>query len=428
MKDCAIGSVEQQPLETREDLTPRRLRVVFVDHVARLSGGEIALLRLLPALSRKVDVHVILGEDGPLVKRLQAFGIDVEVMPLSPRLRDIRKASVRPSAIDVRAVADLPKYVFRLRRRLRELDADIVHTNSLKAALYGGVAGRLTRIPVVWHIRDRIAPDYLPRPAIALVHIAARLLPTAVVANSRATLATVPRPRRQQVLHNPVVPDSVERRRQSRAERDSDEIVVGIIGRLAPWKGQHVFLDGFAEAFGGTHVRGRIVGTAMFGEDDYADSLQRRAERLGISDRIEFCGFREDVWAELRRLDILVHCSVTPEPFGQVVLEGMAARVPVIATNGGGPAELITNGVDGILTTPGDTAELASALRRLRDDRELRAALVQGGLKRSAAFTPEQATDQLLEIYRGIVAPRRLRMPVGLQGAQPDVMGPDTLA
>ncbi len=339
----------------------RRLRVVFVDHVARLSGGEIALLRLLPALSQKVDVHVILGEEGPLVSRLRSLGIAVEVMPLSPRLRDIRKGTVRPSSIDLGAVTQLPRYVFHLRRRLRELGADIVHTNSLKAALYGGAAGRMAGIPVVWHIRDRIAPDYLPRPAIALVHVAARVLPAAVLANSQATLATVPRPRRRQVLHNPVVPDVVELRRRARGHRGSDEIVVGVIGRLAPWKGQHVFLESFAEAIKGTHVQGRIVGTAMFGEDAYADSLRAQAERLGISDRIEFCGFRENVWAELRRLDVLVHCSVTPEPFGQVVLEGMAARVPVIASNGGGPAELITDGVDGLLTTPGDVDRVGSS-------------------------------------------------------------------
>src|SRR5919197_2741461 len=140
----------------------RRLRVVFVDHVARLSGGEIALLRLLPALASSVDPHVVLGEDGPLVDRLREAGIETEVMPLAPRLRDVRRDTVRVGRLDPRAVAYLPGVVVRLSRRTRALEADVVHTNSLKAALYGGLAARLPRVPAVWHIRDRIADDYPP--------------------------------------------------------------------------------------------------------------------------------------------------------------------------------------------------------------------------------------------------------------------------
>ncbi|HLK44831.1 MAG TPA: hypothetical protein VKT18_02530, partial [Acidimicrobiales bacterium] len=80
------------------------MRVVFVDHVARLSGGEIALARLLPTLAEHVDVTVILGEDGPLVPLLRERGIRVEVLPLAPRLRDLRKDTVRPGALDAAAL------------------------------------------------------------------------------------------------------------------------------------------------------------------------------------------------------------------------------------------------------------------------------------------------------------------------------------
>lgn len=376
--------------------------MIFVDHVARLSGGEIALLRLLPALAAHVDSHVVLGEDGPLVARLRELGIDTEVMPLAPRVRDVRKERVRPDRLDPAALARLPPYVFRLSRRFRALDADLVHTNSLKAALYAGAAARIARVPVVWHVRDRIASDYLPRSAVALVRTASRILPAAVVANSRATLETLPVHQRSRVLYNPVVPDAVEEP-PKRLPRVAGETTVGVVGRLAPWKGQHVFLSGFAEAFGGTSVRGRVIGSAMFGEDDYASSLARQAERLGISDQIEFRGFRDDIWAELRELDVLVHCSVSPEPFGQVVLEGMAAGVPVIATAGGGPAELITSGVDGILTTPGEVGGLAAALRRLHDDPDLRAKLARAAQQRSREFTPERTAQQLLAVYRTLV-------------------------
>jgi glycosyltransferase involved in cell wall biosynthesis len=380
----------------------RRLRVVFVDHVARLSGGEIALLRLLPTLAAYVDVHVVLGEEGPLVGRLRSLGIDTEVMPLAPRLRDVRKETVRPARVDLPALAHLPPYIFRLSRRFRALDADLVHTNSLKAALYGSAAARLAGVPAVWHVRDRIAADYLPRSAVAFVRAASRILPTAVIANSQATLDTLPRLLHSSVLYNPVVPDAVEEP-PSRPARRIDALTIGTVGRLAPWKGQEVFLDAFAQAFRGTSVRGRIIGSALFGEDAYAESLRERAEYLGISGQIEFRGFRDDVWQELSELDVLVHCSVQPEPFGQVVLEGMAAGVPVIATAAGGPAELMTDGVDGILTTPGDPAELAAVLRGLADDPDLRASLANAARWRSREFTPERTAAQLLSVYREIV-------------------------
>jgi glycosyltransferase involved in cell wall biosynthesis len=382
-------------------------RVVFVGHIARLSGGEIALLRLLPALAPHVDVHVVLGEDGPLRERLEDIGIPTEVLPLNSRLRDVRKETVKPGRMDPRALLPLPAYTLRLARRLRVLDADLVHTNTLKAALYGGLAGRLARVPVVWHIRDRVAPDYLPSSAVHLVRTAAQVLPTALVANSRATLDTLPRVARGSVLYNPVVPDAVAPR-SSRPAREDRPLTVGMVGRLAPWKGQAVFLEAFASAFRGEDVLARVVGGALFGEDAYADSLGQLAEHLEIAEQVEFRGFREDIWAELSALDVLVHSSVTPEPFGQVVLEGMAAGLPVVASSGGGPSELISDCVDGLLTPPGDVAALAAALRRLRDDPDLRERLGAAAAERSREFTPQRTAEQLLDVYRSILGEERV--------------------
>ncbi|HZS30083.1 MAG TPA: glycosyltransferase family 4 protein [Gaiellaceae bacterium] len=373
----------------------RKLRVVFVDHVSRLSGGELALLGLVRALRDDVDAYAVLGEDGPLAERLREEGVAVEVLPLAAGLRDLHKDSVRPVGLSPRATVRLPGYVIRLARRLRRLHPDVVHTNSLKAALYGGAAGRLAGIPVVWHIRDRISDDYLPRPAVRLVRLAARILPTAVVANSSATLATLPGARRGSVVYN-----SVEPRTAASAKDHGAELTVGIVGRLAPWKGQHVFLEAFAEAFGDQPVGGRIVGAALFGEEEYALELRNRARDLGIAERIDFRGFREPIWDELGDLDVLVHCSVTPEPFGQVVLEGMAAGLAVVAADAGGPVELIEDGVDGLLVPPGDATTLAGALRRLHADPELRRRLGEAARERSRAFTPERSAAQLLEIYR----------------------------
>jgi glycosyltransferase involved in cell wall biosynthesis len=387
----------------REDgAADQPLRVVFVNHVARLSGGEIALERLLAALKGSVAAHVILGEDGPLVERLRAAGAQVEVIPVPPSIRDMRKESITPSKIDARSALGVLLHVWRLRRRIRELEPDLVHTNSLKAALYGGLAGRLAGVRVVWHIRDRIAEDYLPRAAVRLVRVASRVLPTAVIANSKTTLATLPQ-RRGHVLYGVVTDPLVT---PSYDPRPGPELTIGMVGRMSRWKGQHVFLEAFARAFRALPVRGRIIGSVMFGEEAYEAEIRSRVDELGLGDQIEFRGFREDVWAELVELDILVHCSITPEPFGQVVVEGMAAGLPVVASAAGGPAEVIQDGIDGLLTPPGDAEELARTLRRVADDPELRRRLGTRARIASRRFSGERTADELTGIYEQILGLR----------------------
>src|SRR6185437_4586281 len=227
---------------TRDD----RPRVVFVDHVARLSGGEIALLRLLPHLDA-VQVHVILGEDGPLAARLQQAGISVEVLPLAPSARDLRRGSARAGGVPLRTAFETLGYTLRLARRLRRISPDVVHTNSLKSGVYGGLAARLAGVPLVWHLRDRIAEDYLPRSATRVLRRLVPALAHGIVANSQATLDTLGRTRGR---HAWVIPDSVEAPPSDPSgEPAGVGTVFGMLGRIAPWKGQDLFLTAFAAAF-----------------------------------------------------------------------------------------------------------------------------------------------------------------------------------
>jgi glycosyltransferase involved in cell wall biosynthesis len=384
-----------------------RYRVVYLDHVARLSGAEIALARLLDASRDVVEAHVILGEDGPLIPRLREAGATVEVLPMAEDVRDARKGDMTASRLPWRSTVQLARYVWALRRRLRELQPDLVHTNSLKAAVYGGLSGRLAGVPVVWHIRDRIAADYLPRAAVSAIHALSRVLPARVVTNSVTTLATLPLSPRTSVLYNALAPapravlDPIP-------TRDPDSpFTVGMMGRIAPWKGQDVLLRAFASAFAGGPERLHLIGSVLFGEQHYEAELRALAATQGIMDQVVWRGFRGDTQSELALLDVLVHCSTTAEPFGQVVVEGMMAGLPVIAAADGGPVEIIDHGRDGVLVPPGDTHALASALRRLADDEPGRRRI---GLAASASverFAPHAAASRLDAVYRGLGDRRR---------------------
>jgi glycosyltransferase involved in cell wall biosynthesis len=381
------------------DARKTRTRVVYLDHVGRLSGGEIALLRLLPHLTQ-TTAHVILGEDGPLVVELRARGISVEVLPMPVRAREVRKHDVRLGRVRVWALIGSAYYVVRLSLRLRALRPDLVHTNSLKSGVYGALAGRLSRIPVVWHVRDRIAPDYLPAPAIKLVHRLIRTFATTVIANSQATLETLDRPVNGTVVYS-VIPEVIgEAMRNSTAVR-SGATTFTMVGRIAPWKGQDVFLEAFAQAFPNGDQRAVIVGDSMFGDEEhtFAAGLRARTRALGVADRVEFRGFCNDVWPELEHADVLVHASRSPEPFGQVVLEGMAAGLAVVATAAGGPAELITDGRNGLLYLAGDAEALARILRELDEDPARRCALGVAARARARDFLPSPIVEGLEALY-----------------------------
>jgi glycosyltransferase involved in cell wall biosynthesis len=176
-----------------------------------------------------------------------------------------------------------------------------------------------------------------------------------------------------------------------------------MVGRIAPWKGQDVFVKAFAEAFPAGTEMASIVGAPLFGEDEYACSLVDLVERLGVSDRVIFRGFREDVASELDTADVLVHASTTPEPFGQVVIQGMAAGLAVIASDAGGPAEIVEHFRNGILVRPGDVGALASIMRLLAKDPMLRKSLGDRGRTTALNYSPEVVTARMLDVYRSIV-------------------------
>ena len=388
----------------REALAPdaahRRMRVVYLDHVAQLSGGEIALLRLLPHLT-EVEAHMVLAEDGPFADALVQAGISTEVLPLAERARGLRKDRVAARTVPVAAIAATAWYILRLALHLRRLRPDLVHTNSLKAGVYGSIAARLAGVPVVWHVRDRVASDYLPRAAVRLVRFMTAKLSSAVIANSHATMRTLD-PRARPVLVYSVVPEALIAPRDE-LQRPAGPRTIGMIGRLAPWKGQDLFLRAFAEAFPDSDARCVLVGAAMFGEDAYEQQLHNLVDELQLDGRVEFRGFRSELWSELARMDILVHASLIPEPFGQVVLEGMAAKVPVIAADAGGPAELVDHDINGMLYPMGDGAALATTMRSLAGDEPRRKRLTAGGTATVSAYHPNVIAARMQALYRDVL-------------------------
>ena len=181
---------------------------------------------------------------------------------------------------------------------------------------------------------------------------------------------------------------------------------IGLIGRISPWKGQHIFLQAAAHVFKRfPNARFVIIGAALFGE--YDQEVRRLPKRLGIEDVVEFAGFRSDIDQVIAGLDLVVHASTTGEPFGQVIIEGMAAGKPIVATNGGGVPEIVEDGSTGILVPMGDAQAMADAICKILADpaRALEMG-IRGRQRAENHFTVELTASKVEAVYRKVLQRR----------------------
>ncbi len=186
------------------------MKILYINHTAQLSGGELALLNLIQHLDRtKFAPQVLLFSDGPLAEALRRDNISVHLLELNPFInKATRQAAGKASMFSIGTIFKLTAFIWRLRRAICKIQPDMVHTNSLKADLLGGIAARLAGVKLVWHIHDRIAEDYLPRRIIWLFRKLSRRLPYAVIANSQATLNTLRLPPgKKAIIAFPGIPD-----------------------------------------------------------------------------------------------------------------------------------------------------------------------------------------------------------------------------
>jgi len=351
---------------------------------------------------------VVLLADGPFRQWLEKAGVEVEMLPAPKNVSGIaREGGFRRDLLAVPGVLKLARRVAKLARNY-----NLIYANSQKALVIGALAGKIAGKPVIWNQHDMLTADHFSRGHRWLVVTLVNRMVLRVIANSRASAASFVesggRAERVRVVYNGVDPAPFEAVTSDELDALRQELnlektpIVGVFSRLAPWKGQHVLLEALSTL---PAVHALLVGEAIFGEQAYATALRERSEALGVEDRVHFLGFRRDIPQLLRLSDVVAHTSVAPEPFGRVIVEGMLARSPVVATRAGGPLEIVEDGVNGILTPPGDAEALATALKGLLDDPNRAHALAEAGyaaaLERfSLRAMVEGVAQQIQEVTR----------------------------
>jgi glycosyltransferase involved in cell wall biosynthesis len=363
------------------------MRVLFVSVSAGFGGAERVLLESITALrALRPDwtLGVVCLAEGPLAGDLAARGADVHVLPLPPRFAAIGESGASAGETVARLAGSawaLRTYVRRLRAEIAGWRPDVVHANGLKAhVLAAWSAPRETR--VVWHVHDYVGSRRVA--SVLLRRYATRA--AVVIANSRSVAedvrAVLVGRAPVEVVHNGIDTDVFEPF-GSTMDLDaaaglpsppSNTLRVGLVATYARWKGHETFLGALA-ALTDLPLRGYVVGGPVYetsGSQYSQDELRAVAHVLGLTDRVGFVPFQRDVAPVYRSLDIVVHASTQPEPFGLSIVEAMSCGRAVVAGRAGGVTEIIEPERTGLLHRPGDVSELAAQVRRVAADTRLR--------------------------------------------------------
>jgi glycosyltransferase involved in cell wall biosynthesis len=363
-----------------------------VQPVAERGGSDQALLRLVRSLPRgEFDFHIALPGSSPLAAEFADAGATLHVVPM-------RRLSTSHGAGEWAGYgAGWPVAVTRLTNLARRLDVDVLHSNSLHS-WYGWAAARALRRPHVVHAREIVVQSHT---ALRVERALCRHFAARVIAVSYAVAAQLD-PANVVVLDEYLDPDEFSPTRagtfRARAGITDDVPLIGAVARLDPLKGLDVLLDAHAAARARRpELQLVVVGNPVLGQDAYAVDLRARIASTPGARLLEG---RDDVPDVMADLDVLALPSVEPESYGLVLVEALASGTPVVATDHGGPPEIVARATPGagLVVRPGDDAGLARALLELAPERTS----AERRRARLRAFTPPPA--RFAELFRDVVA------------------------
>lgn len=404
-------------------------RVLFVD-LAPTPAGSIASLRyLVRDLDRtRYEPVVLLSSANRAVTWFQEMGVPVWTVPsrqghgvsLGAGVDALRRGRVgrwirsRPRLARVwHTVGALGRWrrklwpeAQRIRRVIRQVRPDLVHLNAeLVVNRPGTLAAYQEHVPAIIHVRGWESWDLWDRLLSRTVRRYVCI--SQAVARPLARMG-VPE-HKIRVVYNGVdvteVPTEPRPDLYAELGLTPDAPVVGIVGRLVDWKGHPVFLRAFAQVVREfPRAQALVVGAVEITDPQYLDKLRHLTRELGVEQQVRFVGHRDDVLDIYPLVDVLVHASVRDEPFGRVIIEGMAAARPVVATRGGGTLEIVREGETGYLVPKGDADAMARAILHLLQHPEEARRMGRAAREDVARrFRSQTTAEELMAVYEEIL-------------------------
>jgi glycosyltransferase involved in cell wall biosynthesis len=408
------------------------LRIVYLSASGGLGGAERCLLDMIAAVRKTdpcADIHILTSADGPLIERARQLDLTTGVLPMPHTLVELGDSAFQGARKHqalwelgrrgVRGGWAIWRYAQSLRKTLARLQPNIIHSNGVKFHLLSSLA-KLPAVPAIWHIHDFLSfrpvmgralgwASRRAQGAIAVshavqkdAHVVLPALPVELVYNGIDTdefsPGSIPGVWLDQLAGlTPVGPPTIR---------------IGLVATYARWKGHEVFLRSAGHVLQTCPrpgVRFFVIGGPIYqtrGSQFTIEELRTLALDLKIDGHVGFIPFQENPADVYRALDIVVHASTKPEPFGRTIVEAMACGKSVIATQAGGAVELFTQDYDAVGVSPGDSETLAGAIARLMEDSYRRQTL--GCNARQTVidrFSRQRLGPQLLSIYRRLLHP-----------------------
>lgn len=363
--------------------------ILYLNHASYIGGAEVALLDLLRYLDRNQYQPVVCAPQGELANALAEAQIPWQSIPMLDGLNRYTWPSL---------LAKLPGLV----AKISKISPDLIHANTNFAAMYAGLLSRWLRIPTIGHIRDIESFGRMGRWCI-------RQNPKLIAISD----AVADHLRQEQIPAQRIVRifDGVDLRRYQPVqtpERQSARMIIGIVGQIGARKG-HLYLLEAAQELMKTWPDAQywIIGKEpAHSPEGYAARLHEYVREHHLESSVTFWGFRPDIPDLLAQLDILVVPSLQ-EPFGKIVIEGMAMAKPVVASAVGGIPEIVRDGQTGILIPPADSGAMYQALDTLLRNPGKRAKMGMAGRARvEQVFTLDQNARQTEQLYQQMLVER----------------------
>jgi len=376
-----------------------------------IGGSYYSLLYLIQGLNKaKYEPVVLFCEEHPLLEKYERAAQRVIIQNYGPT-----SSPPENTITDVlKIIPRFYKYVIKKQKIIKEIiksvSPDLIHLNNGYDINHDWIlAGKLNGIKVVTHDRGTRPPVSIQtrmfvRWLDAIISVSDDYLNNVIKNNLKPKIA-----RR---VYNGLDPYMVIKS-MSNHDRNimrnnlgikDNETLIGMIGNITPWKGQHIFLAAIniiLEKY--NNVKVIVVGKTARGDEQYENDLKQFIKANSMSDKVCLMGFRKDVPELLNAIDIFVHSSIEPEPFGRVILEAMALGKPIVATNFGGTIEQIVHGESGILVPPNDHRKMAEGIEGLLIDQKKAKTLGENALLRlKDKFSIRNMVDGVEKIYSEI--------------------------
>jgi glycosyltransferase involved in cell wall biosynthesis len=347
-----------------------------------VGGGEYSFLDLLVNLPQEWKPYAAVPMKGKLQTMLDQKEILSSLVPLVP---------IRPWRI--------PQMLFTIRKCIRLasfLRPSLIYANGSRAAFYAAIAGRILGTPVVWHCRITEPDPYLDPLLLRLC--------TVIVANSHATSARFsaqfqPKVR---VVYNGI---DIEHLRASSAKAHSfpaDDKIILVVAGIHRSKRHDTLLKAFQKVASlDRTLRLVFIGSKNQSDRSWWAFLDKMTRQSPFRDRIHWLGAVEDLRPWYRAAWVLILASES-ESFGRVLVEAMGSGTPVIATTVGGIPEIVRDGQEGLLFSPGGSEQLANAIKRLLEEESLRIRLAQAAFRRADSFGLELHIQNMLKIFNEV--------------------------